>query len=71
MTTYRRWTRSAIGCYLRGCQCEGCEYEAFFRKAVYKCKMRDAVLSLVREYGAPTRSMLEDPQIDDEEDEGV
>jgi len=69
MPTYRRWTRSAIGCYLRGCVCEGCIYHEFFKPSGHICQMKTAVLYLVREFGAPERSMLEDPRIDEDDDD--
>lgn len=58
MAEYYRWTRSAIECYLRGCKCSGCQYEEIFGTSVYKCRMKEAVISLVRKYGMPTESKL-------------
>lgn len=69
MPTYYRWTRSAIECYLRGCNCEGCIYKKFFDNSTFKCQMKAAVIQLVTQFGAPCRSMLEDPQIDKDDDE--
>lgn len=57
----RRWTQAAVECYLRGCKCEGCVYDEFFRKSReeaelgngYKCRMTSVVLELVKAFGVP------------------
>lgn len=51
----RRWTIDAMDCYKRGCVCEGCFYDDFFRDggARHKCQMKAAVLELVRVIGVP------------------
>jgi len=63
----RRWTDTAIECYLRGCNCAGCYYKAFFDTVKYsfedskkdrdlakpKCQMKASVLELVRVLGKP------------------
>ena len=47
---YTQWTKSAIECYLRGCICRNCSvYNAIGKR----CKMKKAVLYLVRKYGMP------------------
>lgn len=53
MTKYKRWSKSAIECYDRGCKCKGCNYEHYFLSQ-QKCQMKYTVLELVRELGAPT-----------------
>ncbi len=56
----RRWTPTAIECYKRGCNCEGCFYKDFFSGSSHKCQMKAAVLELVRVIGTPN---VEVPQI--------
>ena len=40
----RRWTNTALECYVRGCVCEGCFYTDF---------LKASVLELVRVLGKP------------------
>ena len=47
------WTTTAIECYKRGCNCEGCFYTDFFNKSSQKCQMKASVLELVRVLGKP------------------
>lgn len=51
----RRWTIDALDCYKRGCICEGCFFDDFFRNGGtrQKCQMKAAVLELVRVVGVP------------------
>ena len=49
----RRWTVTALECYKRGCNCEGCFYKDFFSGSTHKCQMKASVLELVRVIGAP------------------
>lgn len=49
----RRWTTTALECYKRGCNCEGCFYRDFFSGSSQKCQMKASVLELVRVIGAP------------------
>lgn len=49
----RRWTVTAIDCYKRGCNCEGCYYKDFFSGSSQKCQMKASVLELVRTIGTP------------------
>lgn len=49
----RRWTPTAKDCYARGCVCEGCFYSDFFESKNPICKMKAAVLELVRMIGIP------------------
>ena len=47
----RRWTTTALECYKRGCNCEGCFYSDFFSGSSQKCQMKASVLELVRVIG--------------------
>ena len=49
----KRWTPTALECYKRGCNCEGCFYSAFFSATAQKCQMKASVLELVRVIGTP------------------
>jgi hypothetical protein len=57
----RRWTFTAVECYLRGCVCKGCYYNDFFKKTreeyglelTYRCGMKAMVMELVRVFGQP------------------
>lgn len=49
----RRWTRSAVECYERGCICQGCFYKTFFTDKKQKCQMKCAVIKSVRLMGKP------------------
>ncbi len=49
----RRWTTTALECYKRGCNCEGCFYRDFFSGSSQKCQMKASVLELVRVIGTP------------------
>ena len=49
----RRWTPTALECYKRGCNCEGCFYKDFFSGSSQKCQMKASVLELVRVIGTP------------------
>lgn len=49
-TKQRRWTRSAIECYQIGCVCKNC---SLFEIMGYQCKMKGAVIELVRTIGIP------------------
>lgn len=63
---YEHWTPSARECYKRGGVCGGCIYESFFAGKPYKCKMKDAVLSLVKNVGAPPK--IENPGYIEDDD---
>jgi len=53
---YEHWTISAIDCFKRGCVCQGCFYDDFFRFKPDKCKMKQVVIELVRTLGLPDES---------------
>lgn len=69
MNQFKRWTASAIMCYKRGGVCSGCFYEDFFDGKKYKCKMKQSVISLVQNIGAPPD--VETTSIYEDEDEEV
>jgi hypothetical protein len=56
--TFKRWSSSAVECYLRDAQCEGCYYARFFDDKPYDCKMHLAVSQLLETHGQPTRNMI-------------
>lgn len=45
-----KWTESAIDCYNRGCRCAGC---LVYEQIGKECRMKKAVLRLVRKWGRP------------------
>lgn len=47
------WTVSALMCYSRRCNCEGCFYESFFRHSNISCRMRESIEMLLEKYGKP------------------
>ena len=50
----RRWTDSAKECYLRGCNCDGCDiYKLYFKGKKTQCFMKMAVIESVRTLGLP------------------
>ena len=49
----RRWTYGAVECYKIGCMCSRCnEVPDDVKK---HCKMKFAVIELVKKYGRPTK----------------
>lgn len=56
----RRWTQSAIECYNIGCDCSKCQYS---RILLTPCQMRNTVILLVKKFGKPKETDLEN--IDD------
>jgi len=64
----RRWTKSALECYMRGCICNGCPiYETYCRLGGWTCQMKTAVLALVVKFGIPKelRKSKKDNLLDD------
>ena len=57
--TFKRWSSSAVECYVREAKCEGCYYQSFFADKPYTCKMDLAVEQLLETLGQPSRHMLE------------
>ncbi len=49
-SNYRRWSETAIMCYDRKCQCEGCYIKDILSD---KCMMKYSVITLVRTLGKP------------------
>lgn len=45
------WTEGAIYCYKRGCNCQGCYMNDLIEST--PCRMKNAVLELVRKFGKP------------------
>ena len=53
-TLAQNWTQSAIDCYQLGCRCSKCNlYKLYFKNSVFKCKMKEVVIELVRQAGPP------------------
>lgn len=49
----RRWTKTTIQCYERGCVCEGCFFEHFFSSVNQRCHVKEYVIESVRRLGKP------------------
>jgi len=56
--TFKRWSSSAVECYLREANCDGCYYRQFFSDRVYDCKMNLAVDQLLETIGEPSQNMI-------------
>lgn len=56
--TFKRWSASAVECYVRQANCDGCYYAHFFNDRPYGCKMHLAVEQLLETLGEPSKSML-------------
>jgi len=56
--TFKRWSSSAVECYLRKADCDGCYYKRFFSTRPYDCKMHLAVEQLLESIGEPSHNML-------------
>ena len=54
----KKWTHSAIHCYLRGCVCENCIYQESIKST--KCKIKVAVLLLAKKHGRPTDKKIKE-----------
>lgn len=53
-TVSKNWTPSAIDCYKLGCICSKCNLnKLYFLDSIYKCKMKETVIELVRKLGIP------------------
>lgn len=53
---YRHWTQGAVECYKRGCVCKGCET---FELIGNQCRMKAAVIELVKNVGPPPDNFKE------------
>jgi hypothetical protein len=56
--TFKRWSASAVECYVREADCDGCYYKDFFSDRPYGCKMNLAVEQLLNTLGSPSKNML-------------
>lgn len=56
--TFKRWSASAVECYTRNAQCDGCYYKQFFKDRPYDCKMDLAVEQLLETIGEPSTNMV-------------
>lgn len=56
---YRQWNPSAVACFVRNAQCDGCFYNGFFSDRPYGCHMADAVQHLLKKVGPPDKRRLE------------
>lgn len=53
-TVSRNWTPSAIDCYKLGCVCSRCNLnKLYFADSIFRCRMKETVIELVRKIGAP------------------
>jgi hypothetical protein len=53
-TISKNWTPSAVDCYELGCVCSKCNInKIYFSSSLFKCKMKETVIELVRRYGIP------------------
>ena len=53
----RRWTKQAIYCYKIGAVCSECMYNIPL-ESIKQCQVKNAILELVRLYGAPGEAAL-------------
>ena len=56
--TFKRWSASAVECYVRQANCDGCYYQNFFSTRPYGCKMNLAVEQLRETIGEPSPHLL-------------
>ncbi|MBX2860509.1 MAG: hypothetical protein KTR14_04700 [Vampirovibrio sp.] len=56
--TFKRWSASAVECYLREANCDGCYYKNFFSDRPYDCKMYLAVDQLRQTIGEPSNNLI-------------
>lgn len=56
--TFKRWSASAVECYARGANCNGCYYQRFFSSRNYGCKMYLAVEQLKQTLGEPSPGLV-------------
>ncbi len=56
--TFKRWSASAVECYLREANCNGCYYKHFFSDKPYDCKMHLAVNQLMETHGPPGKNLI-------------
>ena len=64
-TTPKICTPTAIDCYKLGCRCSVCNlHKAYFENSIFKCKMKETVIELVRKLGVP--NIIEEEGAQDE-----
>jgi hypothetical protein len=56
---YRQWNPSAVACYLRQADCDGCFYNQFFQDKAYGCNMAEAVNYLLKQVGPPDKRRIQ------------
>ena len=56
--TFKRWSASAVECYVRQANCDGCYYKHFFSDRPYECKMNLAVEQLLETIGEPSTNLV-------------
>jgi hypothetical protein len=56
--TFKRWSASAVECYARKANCNGCYYKSFFSDRPYDCKMNLAVDQLLETLGEPSSNLV-------------
>ena len=55
---YRQWSPSAVACFVRKADCEGCFYKSFFSDSPQGCQMAEAVKHLIIKLGVPSKRHL-------------
>jgi hypothetical protein len=55
---YRQWSPSAVECFVRKADCEGCFYKNFFSDSPQGCQMAEAVKHLIVKLGVPSKRHL-------------
>ncbi len=55
---YRQWSPSAVACFVRKADCEGCFYKSFFSDSPQGCQMAEAVKHLIVKLGVPSKRHL-------------
>jgi hypothetical protein len=55
---YRQWSPSAVACFVRKANCEGCFYKNFFSDSPQGCQMAEAVKHLIVKLGVPSKRHL-------------
>ena len=54
----QKWTKSAMGCYLRNCNCSGCYYN--YLETNKHCNMKAIVLEMIRIHGKPSEELIQE-----------
>jgi hypothetical protein len=56
--TFKRWSASAVECFVREANCDGCYYNNFFNDKPYTCRMNLAVDQLLDTLGEPSKNLM-------------